>query len=161
MSLGLTEYEAKVYAALLASGSCTVKEISFKSDVPRTKIYPTLKGLERRGMILFLPEEPVKCKALPPDIALSPKVSQQEESLRRTKRALSEIKKAYESYKITEDLERQELWVLKRDQAIQNKLMTNGICAMPSAMAAQRIHTCSSMMVPGSVSMAPGTRAAE
>jgi len=124
MSLGLTEYEAKVYAALLASGSCTVKEISFKSDVPRTKIYPTLKGLERRGMILFLPEEPVKCKALPPDIALSPKVSQQEESLRRTKRALSEIKKAYESYKITEDLERQELWVLKRDQAIQNKLMT-------------------------------------
>ncbi len=124
MSLGLTEYEAKVYAALLASGSCTVKEISFKSDVPRTKIYPTLKGLERRGMILFLPEEPVKCKALPPDIALSPKVSQQEETLRRTKRALAEIKKAYESYKITEDLERQELWILKRDQAIQNKLAT-------------------------------------
>ncbi len=122
MSLGLGEYEAKVYAALLASGSCTVKEISFKSDVPRTKIYPTMRGLEKRGMILFLPEEPMKCKALPPDIALSPKVSQQEETLRRTKRALSEIKKAYESYKITEDLERQELWVLKKEQAIQNKL---------------------------------------
>jgi len=122
MSLGLTEYEAKVYAALLVSGNCTVKEISFKSDVPRTKIYPTMRGLEKRGMIFFLPEEPMKCKALPPDIALSPKVSQQEETLRRTKRALSEIKKAYESYKITEDLERQELWVLKKDQAIQNKL---------------------------------------
>jgi sugar-specific transcriptional regulator TrmB len=122
MSLGLTEYEAKVYAALLASGTCTVKEISFKSDVPRTKIYPTMRGLEKRGMILFLPEEPLKCKALPPDIALSPKVSQQEETLRRTKRALAEVKKAFESYKITEDLERQELWVLKKDQAIQNKL---------------------------------------
>lgn len=124
MSLGLTEYEAKVYAALLASGSCTVKEISFKSDVPRTKIYPTLKSLERRGMTLFLPEEPVKCKALPPDIALQQKVSQQEESLRRTKRALAEIKKAYDSYKITEDLERQELWILKKEPAIQNKLAT-------------------------------------
>lgn len=124
MALGVTEYEAKVYAALLSSGSCTVKEISFKSDVPRTKIYPTLKSLERRGMILFLPEEPVKCKALPPDIALASKVSQMEETLRRIRRALNELKKAYESYKITEDLERQELWVLKRDQAVQNKLAT-------------------------------------
>jgi hypothetical protein len=44
---------------------------------------------------------------------------------------------------------------------LQNKLMMNGICAMPSAMAAHKIHAVQLHHAAGSASIAPGTRAAE
>lgn len=47
--IGLTEYEAKVYLALLEVHLNTATKVSEKSGVPRTRIYSVLESLARKG----------------------------------------------------------------------------------------------------------------
>ena len=49
--LGLTEYEAQVYVALLRLGMGTAREISETTDVPRTRIYDATERLADRGFV--------------------------------------------------------------------------------------------------------------
>lgn len=48
--VGLTEYEAKAYLALLNAHLSTATQISEKSGVPRTKIYAVLESLEKQRL---------------------------------------------------------------------------------------------------------------
>lgn len=50
--LGITEYEAKVYIALVKSDLSTADELSKNSGVPRSRIYGILKDLEARNWII-------------------------------------------------------------------------------------------------------------
>ena len=66
--VGLTEYEAKAYTALLNTHLSTATKISEKSGVPRTRIYQVLEQLQQKGWIhiisgvplLFKPVQPAK-----------------------------------------------------------------------------------------------------
>jgi|GEM_PF-1243449 len=60
MDMGLTEYQARVYLALLKLGKTTAGEIPSESKVPRTRIYSTLKGLHEKGLVEIIPEKPAK-----------------------------------------------------------------------------------------------------
>lgn len=55
--IGLTDAEAKVYLALLKTGSMTGYEASKYSSVPRSKIYNVLESLVMKGFILYSEEE--------------------------------------------------------------------------------------------------------
>lgn len=48
--LGLSPYESRVLLALLQRGSANSVELSKRSGVPRTAVYPVLQGLGMRGM---------------------------------------------------------------------------------------------------------------
>lgn len=50
-SLGLPNYEAKVFVALQKLGTGTAKEVSEVADVPRSQVYGTAERLEERGLI--------------------------------------------------------------------------------------------------------------
>jgi len=65
--LGLSEYEAKAYTALLSENPLTAYEIAKKSGVPSSKIYEVVKKLELRQMVqsihgerskMFIPTTP-------------------------------------------------------------------------------------------------------
>jgi HTH-type transcriptional regulator, sugar sensing transcriptional regulator len=56
-ALGLTEYEAKVYLALLSENPATGYQISKSSGVPRSMVYEALGRLEARGAALKSEEE--------------------------------------------------------------------------------------------------------
>ncbi|MGB9633545.1 MAG: TrmB family transcriptional regulator [Chloroflexaceae bacterium] len=56
-ALGLTEYEAKVYLALLSEHPATGYQISKSSGVPRSMVYEALGRLEGRGAVLKSEEE--------------------------------------------------------------------------------------------------------
>ncbi|MFH0986833.1 MAG: helix-turn-helix domain-containing protein, partial [Candidatus Micrarchaeota archaeon] len=64
--LGLTDYELRVYEALLKSGSATGGEISKKSGVPHGKTYMSLQALESKGLITILPTKPKVFKLIEP-----------------------------------------------------------------------------------------------
>jgi sugar-specific transcriptional regulator TrmB len=64
--VGLTEYEAKAYLALLNTHLCTATQVSDKSGVPRTKTYATLESLAQKGWVRILSGVPLLFKAVNP-----------------------------------------------------------------------------------------------
>jgi len=50
--LGFTEYEARVYLALLAAHPTTGYQVSIRAGVPRSMVYEALGRLEARGAVL-------------------------------------------------------------------------------------------------------------
>lgn len=66
MALGLTEYEARVYAALVGIGEGSARQIHEASKVPRPRVYDIAEGLAARGFItirrgnphVYIPVEP-------------------------------------------------------------------------------------------------------
>lgn len=118
---GLSEYEASVYITLLQAGPCSIRELWFKSRVPRTKIYPTVKSLERKDLVVVLPEKPIKMRAAPPT-SLAPTLKQVEENVRHMRKTLAELQKIHDSSKSSESLEKREMWILKESEAVQHKL---------------------------------------
>ena len=45
---GLSQYEARAYLTMIGKGSLSASEIAYYSHLPRTKIYLTLKKLEKK-----------------------------------------------------------------------------------------------------------------
>ena len=69
--LGLSEYEARAYRALLAASPSTAKELSRASDVPMGRVYDVLKDLEQRGLARSqAASRPKKYVAVEPEAAL-------------------------------------------------------------------------------------------
>ncbi|MEM3207769.1 MAG: helix-turn-helix domain-containing protein [Halobacteria archaeon] len=65
LDLGLTEYQAKVYLALLKAGAATASQLTSLCDVPRTRIYPTMEQLHEKGLANVLPETPIRYRPVP------------------------------------------------------------------------------------------------
>jgi len=64
--VGLTEYEAKAYLALLNTHLSTATQASEKSGVPRTKIYSVLESLRNKGWVRAYSGVPLLFKAVEP-----------------------------------------------------------------------------------------------
>lgn len=65
--LGLTEYEAKAYAALVGMGEATAREVHELSGVPRTRIYDILRDLGSKGFVEFVQGSPTYYRSVEPD----------------------------------------------------------------------------------------------
>jgi Cd2+/Zn2+-exporting ATPase len=77
--LGFTEYEAKVYLALLDSYPATGYQISKDAGVPRSMVYEALGRLKVRGAVLETPDERATLyRPLPPDVLLDSHQAEQQ-----------------------------------------------------------------------------------
>lgn len=65
--LGFTDYEARIYLALLAKSPATAYEISNSSGVPRPNAYSALKALADRNAVMPVSAKPIKYVPQPPD----------------------------------------------------------------------------------------------
>lgn len=71
MLIGFTEYEARVYLALLGNYPTTGYQISKDAGVPRSMVYEALGRLKVRGAVLETPDERATLyRPLPPDVLL-------------------------------------------------------------------------------------------
>jgi len=69
--LGLSEYEARAYRALLKTGPTTAKELSRVSDVPMGRIYDVLNSIEQYNLVRSQSaSRPKKYVAVEPSTAL-------------------------------------------------------------------------------------------
>jgi len=50
-ALGLSEYAARTYVALVDLGDATAREVSDAADVPRTRVYDAVEELRERGLV--------------------------------------------------------------------------------------------------------------
>lgn len=69
-TMGLTEYEAKVYSALVLFDRAEVKRIYEYLGVPKPSVYQSLKGLMDKGLVMIVSSKPAIYRAVPPKIAL-------------------------------------------------------------------------------------------
>ena len=112
---GLTRYEAKAYIGITSIISGKAEEIAKASEMPRSKIYSTLKELEKKGFIEVTRTRPIEYKAIPPREIFKKKKDDLKRDLEDAEEKLDEI---YSS-QISEV--QAPIWLIKTRENIINK----------------------------------------
>lgn len=90
-SLGLNEYEARVYSTLVGLRKATARDIHEISGVPRGRIYEILHDLTRRGFIGVEEGSPTCYYLLDPDTVIDHMKEEYLCTLEKTRRAIRDI----------------------------------------------------------------------
>ena len=93
---GLSQYEAQAYVALTAKGTISASELAYYSDIPRTKIYPTLLKLENKKLAIISKSKPIMCTAIAPEDAFDGIIHEQINKVNAMNTLVSNLKKASE-----------------------------------------------------------------
>ncbi|MDC4231914.1 MAG: TrmB family transcriptional regulator [Nitrosopumilus sp.] len=93
---GLSKYEAQAYVALIAKGAISAGELAYYSEIPRTKIYPTLLKLEKKKLTIISPSKPIMCTAIAPEDAFDGIIHEQINKVNAMNTLISNLKKASE-----------------------------------------------------------------
>lgn len=71
LDIGFSEYEAKVYSALVSGSKMSASEVSRVADVPKGRVYGILGELMDMGMCIMVPGTVKRYQALPPQKTFS------------------------------------------------------------------------------------------
>ncbi|HZO10516.1 MAG TPA: helix-turn-helix domain-containing protein, partial [Nitrososphaeraceae archaeon] len=96
---GLSKYESMAYITLVSRGTLGASEIAYYSNVPRTKIYTTLKKLERKKLSTISSQKPMIATATPPSEAFGEIITLQERRLASMRSISNSLKKLGEDGK--------------------------------------------------------------
>jgi HTH-type transcriptional regulator, sugar sensing transcriptional regulator len=97
--LGLSRYEAGAYLTMIRKGSLAASEISYYANLPRTKVYSTLKKLEKKRLSIVSQSKPLICSAIPPEEAFSDIVKLYERRSKNMKKIVEKLQKLTEDQK--------------------------------------------------------------
>jgi sugar-specific transcriptional regulator TrmB len=93
---GLSKYEAQAYVSLIAKGTITASELAYYSEIPRTKIYPTLLKLEKKKLTIISKSKPIMCTAIAPEDAFDGIIHEQINKVNAMNTLVSNLKRASE-----------------------------------------------------------------
>src|SRR2546421_3225847 len=117
---GLTEYEVKVYVALVESGPIAASEVSKVASVPYSKIYEIIGNLERKGWVESEQGRPIKYYPKAPSVALDSSRARVENTLRVSEaEALSDLQPLYEKKGVQE---RPDIWIVRGQNNIVDRI---------------------------------------
>ncbi|WP_435074244.1 TrmB family transcriptional regulator [Halorubrum sp. HHNYT27] len=90
--LGLSEYEARAYRALLRTGPTTAKDLSRASEVPMGRVYDVLNSLEQHNLVRSqAASRPKKYAAVEPDAALDRLLEEKKRELQTQSEQYEEV----------------------------------------------------------------------
>ena len=93
-TMGLAEYEAKVYSTLVLFERAEVKRIYEYLNIPKPSVYQSLKGLMDKGLVMMVSSKPAIYKAVPPRIALRSLIRIREDAKKIALEELERIEKS-------------------------------------------------------------------
>ena len=93
---GLSKYEAQAYVSLIAKGTISAGELAYYSEIPRTKIYPTLLKLEKKKLAIISKSKPIMCTAIAPEDAFDGIIHEQINKVNAMNTLVSNLKMANE-----------------------------------------------------------------
>ncbi|HJU78487.1 MAG TPA: helix-turn-helix domain-containing protein [Nitrososphaeraceae archaeon] len=96
---GLSKYESMAYITLVSRGTLGASEIAYYSNLPRTKIYTTLKKLERKKLATISSQKPMIAAATQPNEAFGDIITLQERRLASMHSILNNLEKLREEGK--------------------------------------------------------------
>ena len=88
--LGLSRYEAKAYIGLTKIITGNADEIAEISDLPRSRVYDILNGLEKKGFVSIQRERPLKYEAIEPTVIFKKEKEELISQLNKTEQKLEE-----------------------------------------------------------------------
>lgn len=99
LALGLTQHEAKVYAALLRTQIASVSELATATGIHRPHIYTALRRLLNKGMVSENRGKVGAYEAFPPREVFNRTLRDGRELLRVQAQAIAQLERAYRSRK--------------------------------------------------------------
>ena len=124
---GLSKYEAQAYVALIAKGTVSASELAYYSEIPRTKIYPTLLKLENKKLAIISKSKPIMCTAIAPEDAFDGIIHEQINKVNAMNSLISNLKKTSEESRKTRGSEEKRYFHISANNAlVQLQTMIEG-----------------------------------
>ena len=102
---GMSDYESKVYTALIFLGPSKASEISKESKVPQSKIYEVLDKLIEKQLVEVYSVRPKEFKAVSPEVVLGSLIEERERRIKEVKKKLEILSSFLKPKRETEVLE--------------------------------------------------------
>jgi len=135
---GLSKYEAQAYVALISKGSISAGELAYHSEIPRTKIYPTLLKLESKKLVIISKSKPIMCTAIAPEDAFDGIIHEQINKVNAMNTLISNLKKASEESRKTRGSEERRYFHMSANNVVtQLQTMIEGSKSSIKIMADQ------------------------
>ncbi len=90
---GLSKYEARAYLTMIGKGSLAVSEIAYYANLPRTKVYQTVKKLEKKKLAVISKQKPLICSAIPPEEAFAEIVNLHDRRVKNMRNVVDSLQK--------------------------------------------------------------------
>jgi sugar-specific transcriptional regulator TrmB len=135
---GLSKYEAQAYVALISKGTISASELAYYSDLPRTKIYPTLLKLENKKLAIISKSKPITCTAIAPEDAFDSIIHEQINKVNAMNALVSNLKKASEESRKTRGSEEKRYFHVSANNVLEQlRVMIEGSKSSINIMADQ------------------------
>ena len=102
---GLSKYEALAYVTLMARGTTSAGDLAYYSEIPRTKIYPTLVKLQNKSLAMVSKSRPIMCTAIAPEDAFDDIIHEQINKVDAMNTLVSGLKRVSEESRKARGLE--------------------------------------------------------
>jgi sugar-specific transcriptional regulator TrmB len=120
---GLSEYESKVYLALVDLGITGARKLSMACDVPRTKVYNTLKKLIDVGLVVEVPGKTKSFIAVAPDASLKSNLLVVRKRAEEFESIVKSLAETYKKKQLLVEPQKADVWVIQGREKILNRMM--------------------------------------
>ena len=116
---GLSKYEARAYLTMIGKGSLAASEIAYYANLPRTKIYQTVKKLEKKRLAVISKQKPLICSAIPPEEAFSEIVNLHERRVKNMKKIVDRLQRLNDEGQRPKGSEERRYFILDANSALE------------------------------------------
>ncbi|HLG37824.1 MAG TPA: helix-turn-helix domain-containing protein [Nitrososphaera sp.] len=116
---GLSKYEARAYLTMIGKGSLAASEIAYYANLPRTKIYQTIKKLEKKRLAVVSKQKPLICSAIPPEEAFAEIVKLHERRVKNMRKIVDRLQKINDEGQRPKGSEERRYFMLDANSALE------------------------------------------
>jgi len=116
---GLSKYEARAYLTMIGKGSLAVSEIAYYANLPRTKVYQTVKKLEKKKLAVMSKQKPLICSAIPPEEAFTEIVNLHDRRVKNMRRIVDLLQKISDDSQRPKGSEERRYFILDANSTLE------------------------------------------
>ncbi len=149
---GLSKYEARAYLTMIGKGSLAVSEIAYYANLPRTKVYQTVKKLEKKKLAVISKQKPLICSAIPPEEAFTEIVNLHDSRVKNMRKTVDCLQKINDESQRPRGSEERRYFILDANSTLEkiNSLLADSrssITASLDAWGLRLISQCKSSIL--------------
>lgn len=116
---GLSKYEARAYLTMIGKGSLAVSEIAYYANLPRTKVYQTVKKLEKKKLAVISKQKPLICSAIPPEEAFAEIVNSHDRRVKNMRKIVDSLQKINDESQRPKGSEERRYFILDANSTLE------------------------------------------